>query len=212
MQSASSDETRTNRLVFCPQILPPVFASCFCGRPSPATRRPNAARLSTRPYNREIQKTSTFGRLLKRKSPSHRHASASISPLLAAVAKRTSISPSFRDRILLGCYIALDALNRGQASQDLYVLLGQFLLMGEALTAMGYSSEAKPHFLAARSSLYQVHERAAGGVWALLEPEYLVVSESIAWFAAQLDSVSYEHLLEAEVEMRAYLAAPVKVT
>jgi hypothetical protein len=128
------------------------------------------------------------------------------------VAKRTSISPSFRDRILLRCYIALDALNRGQASQDVYALLGQFLLMGEALTAMGYSSEAKPHFLAARSSLYQVHERAAGGVWALLEPEYLVVSESIAWFAAQLDSVSYEHLLEAEVEMRAYLAAPVKVT
>jgi hypothetical protein len=77
---------------------------------------------------------------------------------------------------------------------------------------MGYSSEAKPHFLAARSSLCQVHQRAAGGVWALLEPEYLVVSESIAWFAAQLDSVSYEHLLEAEVEMRAYLAAPVKVT
>jgi hypothetical protein len=128
------------------------------------------------------------------------------------VAKRTSIPPSFRDRILLRCYIALDALNRGQASQDVYALLGQFLLMGEALTAMGYSSEAKPHFLAARSSLYQVHERAAGGVWALLEPEYLVVSESIAWFAAQLDSVSYEHLLEAEVEMRAYLAAPVKVT
>jgi hypothetical protein len=152
------------------------------------------------------------GRLLKRKSPSHRHASASISPLLAAVAKRTSIPPSFRDRILLGCYIALDALNRGQASQDLYVLLAQFLLMGEALTALGYSPEAKLRFLAARNSLYQVHERAAGGVWALLEPEYLVIRKGLACFATQLDSVSYEHLLEAELELRAYLAAPVEVT
>jgi len=123
-----------------------------------------------------------------------------------------SINPSFRDRILLGCYIALDALNRGQASQDLHVLLGQFLLMGEALTARGYSSEAMPIFLAARSSLYQVQERAAGGVWALLEPEYLVVRDGLAWLAAQLESVSFEHLLEAELELRAHLAAPVEVT
>jgi hypothetical protein len=170
------------------------------------------ARLGALPYNGELQKASTCSRLLKRKPSPHRHASASISPLLAAVAKRTSIPPSFRDRILLECYIALDALNRGRASQNLYVLLGQFLLMGEALTALGYSSEAKSRFLAARNSLYQVHQRAAGGVWALLVPEYDVVRESLAGFAAQLDSVSYEHLLEAELEVRSYIAAPAGVT
>jgi hypothetical protein len=84
--------------------------------------------------------------------------------------------------------------------------------MGEALTALGYSSEAKPRFLAARNSLNQVHQRAAGGVWALLVSEYEVVRESLAGFAGQLDSVSYEHLLEAEMEVRAYIAAPAEVS
>jgi hypothetical protein len=128
------------------------------------------------------------------------------------VAKRTAIPPALRDRILLRCYIALDALNRSKASQELFVMLGQFVLMAEALTALGYSPEAKPHLLLARTSLIKVHERAAdSGNWGFLELEYLLLRESVACFAAQLDFASYEHVLKAETAMLAYLATPAKV-
>src|SRR5260370_20805010 len=118
------------------------------------------------PYNgrrrqKLTKKALTCHPLLKRKAPTRSRGTPSISPLLAAVAKRTAIPPALRDRILLRCYIALDALNRSKASQELFVMLGQLVLMAEALTALGYSPEAKPHLLLARTSLIKVHERAA---------------------------------------------------
>lgn len=71
-------------------------------------------------------------RLLEHKTCSRKHVQHSISPLLAAVAKRTSLSPTFRDEILLRCYIALDALSQSKASREQFVLLGQFVLMSQA--------------------------------------------------------------------------------
>ena len=51
-----------------------------------------------------------------------------------------------------------------------------------------------------------MHERAANsGVWGFLEPEYLLLRESVARFAGQLDFASYEHVAKAEVGMLAYL-------
>jgi hypothetical protein len=51
-----------------------------------------------------------------------------------------------------------------------------------------------------------VHERAAdSGVWSFLESEYLLLRESVARFAGQLNFASYEHMAKAEVEMLAYL-------
>jgi hypothetical protein len=82
------------------------------------------------------------------------------------------------------------------------VLLGQFVLMSQALTGMGYLPEARPQLLLARTALIQVHERAAdSGVWGFLEPEYLLLRESVG----QLDFASYEHVAMAEMEMLAYL-------
>jgi hypothetical protein len=131
--------------------------------------------------------------------------------LLAAVAKRTSLSPTFRDEILLRCYIALDALSRGKASREQFVLLGQVVLMSQALTGMGYLPEARPQLLLARTALIQVHERAANsGVWGFLEPEYLLLRESVGQFAGQLDFASYEHVAKAETEMLAYLGMPAE--
>jgi hypothetical protein len=133
--------------------------------------------------------------------------------LLAAVAKRTVIPAALRDRILLRCYIALDALNRSRASRELFVMLGQFVLMAEALTALEYLPEAKPQLLLARTSLVKVHERAAdSGNWGFLETEYLLLRECVACFAAQLDFASYENVLKAETAMLAYLATPANVT
>ena len=51
-----------------------------------------------------------------------------------------------------------------------------------------------------------MHERAAdSGVWGFLEPEYLLLRESVGRFAGQLDFASYEHVAKAEIEMLAYL-------
>lgn len=150
-------------------------------------------------------------RLLKQKISPRKHVQHSISPLLAAVAKRTSLSPAFRNKILLRCYIALDALSQNKASRELFVLLGQFVLISQALTAMGYSSEARPQLTLARTALIQVGERAvASGVWGFLEPEYLLLCECVTRFAYQLEFASYEHMAKAEMDMLAYLEMPAE--
>jgi hypothetical protein len=131
--------------------------------------------------------------------------------LVAAVAKRTSLSPAFRDKILLRCYIALDALSQSKASREQFVLLGQFVLMSQALMGMGYLPEARPQFILARTALVHVHERAGNsGIWGFLEPEYLLLRESVTRFACQLESASYEHVAKAEIEMLAYLGMPAE--
>jgi hypothetical protein len=78
---------------------------------------------------------------------------------------------------------------------------------------MGYLAEARPQLILARAALVHVHERAGNsGVWGLLEPEYLLLRESVTRFTCQLEYVSYEHVAKAEMEMLAYLGTPAETT
>lgn len=83
--------------------------------------------------------------------------------------------------------------------------------MSQALTAMGYSFEARPQLTLARTALIQVGERAvASGVRGFLEPEYLLLRKCVTRFACQLEFASYEHMAKAEMDMLAYLEMPAE--
>jgi hypothetical protein len=150
---------------------------------------------------------------MNRKNRSHQHGRPSMSPLLRALTHSQAALEPVTSAMLLQCYSALDAFQRGYGSRGLFSTLGRYLLIAEELARLGDQTEDLPEIEMAHASL--MHLDAAGrerDVWALPEAEYMDLCVALASFDRQLTTASLGDIATAEARMLEGLLRATRAT
>jgi hypothetical protein len=148
-----------------------------------------------------------------RKNRSHKNSRPSMSPLLRALTNSHAALEPVTRAMLLQCYAALDAFQRGHGSRALFSILGRYLLIAEELARLGHEAGRLTDIEAAHASL--MHLDAAGrerDVWALPEAEYVDLCVALAILDRQLMTASLSDIATAEARMLESLLRATRAT
>lgn len=136
------------------------------------------------------------------KSQPRKRSQPAMSPLLRALTFSRAAHEPVTQAMLLQCYTALDAFQRGHGSRELFMTLGRHLLVSEELCRLGLEAPGLAYVESAHAAMVQLDaaEQQPGG-WRLGEDEYLQLCAALSIFDAQLADASLEMIARAEARM-----------
>lgn len=131
----------------------------------------------------------------------HRPAPA-MSPLLRALTYSRAAREPMIEAMLLQCYAALDAFQRGHGSQPLFMTLCRHMLVAEELCQLDHAPECEDDVTLAHEALVALDARhSSTGIWTLDADDYARLCTALAVFAEQLEEATLEHIAQAEARM-----------
>lgn len=125
-----------------------------------------------------------------------------MSPLLRALTFSRAAHEPVTQAMLLQCYTALDAFQRGHGSRELFMTLGRHLLVSEELCRLGLEAPGLEYVESAHAAMVQLDatEQQPGG-WRLGEDESLRLRAALSILDKQLADASLETIARAEARM-----------
>jgi hypothetical protein len=132
--------------------------------------------------------------------PAKRKHLKTASPLLSALAARQTGALSSTQDALLRCYVALDAMRRGNGSRSLFAVLGQHLIMAINLCKQGYRTDRFPDIRAAQQGLLRLRQQAPDD-WSLDEEAYHALRIALCVFEEQLLQAPTAQVVQARSDM-----------
>jgi hypothetical protein len=136
------------------------------------------------------------------KSQHRKRSQPAMSPLLRALTFSRAAHEPVTQAMLLQCYAALDAFQRGHGSRELFMTLGRHLLVSEELCRLGLETSGLDYVESAHAAMVQIDatEQHPGG-WHLGDDEYVRLCAALSIFDAQLAAASLEMIARAEARM-----------
>jgi hypothetical protein len=136
------------------------------------------------------------------KSQHRKRSQPAMSPLLRALTFSRAAHEPVTQAMLLQCYTALDAFQRGHGSRELFMTLGRHLLVSEELCRLGLEAHGLEYIESAHAAMVQLDatEQQAGG-WRLGDDEALRLRAALSIFDKQLADASLEMIARAEARM-----------
>jgi hypothetical protein len=136
------------------------------------------------------------------KSQHRKRSQPAMSPLLRALTFSRAAHEPVTQAMLLQCYTALDAFQRGHGSRELFMTLGRHLLVSEELCRLGLEAPGLEYVESAHAAMVQLDatEQQPGG-WRLDDDEYIQLCAALSIFDAQLANASLEMIARAETRM-----------
>lgn len=136
------------------------------------------------------------------KSQHRKRSQPAMSPLLRALTFSRAAHEPVTQAMLLQCYTALDAFQRGHGSRELFMTLGRHLLVAEELCRLGLEAPGLEYIESAHAAMVQLDatEQEPRG-WRLGEDEALRLRAALSIFDKQLADASLEMIARAETRM-----------
>ncbi|WP_404984106.1 hypothetical protein [Caballeronia sp. LZ034LL] len=150
---------------------------------------------------------------MKKKSTSMKPSRPAMSPLLRSLTYSRASREPMIDGMLLQCYAALDAFDRGHGSQTLFMTLCRHLLVAEELCQLGHAADCADAITVAHEALVAVDTRhSTEGAWILDADAHAQLCTALALFGQQLEEATLEHIAQAEARMvtQSLLAASMR--
>lgn len=125
-----------------------------------------------------------------------------MSPLLRALTYSRAAHQPVTDAMLLHCYSALDAFQRGHGSRDLFVILSRHLLIAEELCLLGLEAESLASIQRAHGAMVLMDAaQQQSGAWTLDDAAYSLLSDAVVCLDSQLTVASLSDIAAAEARM-----------
>jgi len=124
-----------------------------------------------------------------------------MSPLLRALSFSRTTHEPVTQAMLLQCYTALDAFDRGHGSRELFTTLGRHLLVSVELSHLGFEREALEDIESAHAAMVEVDAAAHQDGWLLDDEAYVSLCVALAILDRQLQAASLEAIARAEARM-----------
>ena len=136
------------------------------------------------------------------KSRVRKHKAPAISPLLRALTHSRSAHAPVTEAMILRCYAALDAFQRGHGSRDLHITLSRHLLVSQELAGLGLGEDALDDIQRGHAAMVHLDEREQRtGAWTLSSDEYAQLCTSLAILDGQLSAASLSEIASAQARM-----------
>jgi len=146
------------------------------------------------------------------KSRVRKHHQPVMSPLLRALTYSNTSHAPVTSAMLMQCYSALDAFQRGHGSRNLYTTLSRHLLVSQELARLGMGEEYLVDIESAHAAMVRLdaceHE---SGLWTLEESDYSRLCTALAILDGQLSIASLSEIASAEARMIEGLMRSAKV-
>ncbi|MGF6773499.1 hypothetical protein P3T18_006013 [Paraburkholderia sp. GAS199] len=139
---------------------------------------------------------------MSNKSRVRKHTQPAMSPLLRALTYSRTAHEPVTEAMLLQCYAALDAFQRGHGSRDLHMTLSRHLLVSQELALLGLGEDLLGDVERAHAAMVQLDAREQQGEgWVVTESEYERLCTALAILDAQLAVASLSEIASAEAKM-----------
>ncbi|HEX7934021.1 MAG TPA: hypothetical protein VF573_13215 [Paraburkholderia sp.] len=139
---------------------------------------------------------------MSRKSRVRKHNEPAMSPLLRALAYSRTAHEPVTAAMLLQCYAALDAFQRGHGSRDLHLTLSRHLLASQELARLGVGEDVLADIQSGHAAMVELDVREQRtGAWTLNDHEYARLCTALAILDGQLSAASLSDIASAEARM-----------
>ena len=139
---------------------------------------------------------------MSRKSRVRKHNQPAMSPLLRALTFSRTAHEPVTTAMLLQCYTALDAFQRGRGSRDLHLTLSRHLLVSQELARLGLGEDVLADIESAHAAMVQLDAREhQDGACKLQAGEYASLCTALAILDGQLSAASLSEIANAEAKM-----------
>jgi hypothetical protein len=125
-----------------------------------------------------------------------------MSPLLRALTYSRTAHEPVTAAMLLQCYAALDAFQRGHGSRDLHMTLSRHFLVSQALARLGLGEDTLADIQSGHAAMVELDRREQHtGAWTLEDNEYARLCTALAILDGQLSVASLSEIASAEARM-----------
>ena len=145
--------------------------------------------------------TVKAGTEVNSKTRTPKHNRPAMSPLLRALAFSRTTHEPVTQAMLLQCYTALDAFDRGHGSRALFTTLGRHLLVSVELCHLGFEPDALGEIESAHAAMVQLDATGHEDGWLLDDDAYVRLCVALAILDRQLQAASLEAIARAEARM-----------